>query len=137
MNEQEFDRLLAQTFADQRISDSTYCGTCGYNLRTRSYVGICPECGYRYNARPLKMENIFIPYGIVFPYSEVVSAALGIGLGIALVRGAISSGDASRATFGLIFAALGITFAVRAVLGVRQYRRARAVLKRIEAEAEE
>jgi hypothetical protein len=136
MNPQELERIVDQTYAERRISDSTYCAHCGYNLRTLPYVGICPECGRRYNARPLKMENIFNSYGIVLPYSETFSAALGIGLAIALFRGAAGSGDASRVTFGVIFAALGITFAVRAFVQTRRFLRTREVLKRVEAEEE-
>jgi len=67
----ELQRLSEDIYTDRRITMSTYCGRCGHNLRTLPYVYSCPECGNSYNARPLKLEGIFTPEQVRFPFGNI------------------------------------------------------------------
>lgn len=72
LSNEELVRISEEIYTDRRISSSTYCGRCGYNLRTLPYVGTCPECGSDYNARPLKWEGIFTAEQVRFPFSTLL-----------------------------------------------------------------
>ncbi len=137
MNVQEFAHLLDQLYREKTIAESTWCGRCGYNLRTRPYIGVCPECGHRYNAVPMRMQNIFVPHDVPLPYAEVFSSLVSLGLTFALLRGAAAGVSASQLVFGGMFALLGLLFGWRAWVGLRAYRRHRDVIRRIESESEE
>ena len=64
----DLDRLADDQYQDRRITTSTYCGNCGYNLRTLPYIYTCPECGHEYNARPLVRRGIFDPSEAEIPW---------------------------------------------------------------------
>jgi len=76
----DLEQIADDLYKDRRIIGSVYCGNCGYNLRTLPYVYTCPECGSKYNARPLVMQGIFAPYEIEFPFRDImVTLICGLG----------------------------------------------------------
>ncbi|HUU84893.1 MAG TPA: hypothetical protein VM243_15445, partial [Phycisphaerae bacterium] len=85
----ELERLAEDILADRVIIGNTYCGRCGYNLRTRPYSGRCPECGGQYNARPLRMQGVFDARLVVFPASDIFAALFTLGLGAWMILSGI------------------------------------------------
>ena len=58
------------------LETDLFCGKCGYNLRTLSIFGRCPECGNEYDARPIRMEGLLLGQDIGFPFEEILGAVL-------------------------------------------------------------
>ena len=85
----ELDRLADDIDKDRTITGSIYCGNCGYNLRTLPYAYTCPECGKGYNARPLKMEGVFLPQDTYFPASDTAATLLCAAILFVFIRGSI------------------------------------------------
>lgn len=83
-SESDLERIADDTWKDRRITSATYCGVCGYNLRTLPYVYNCPECGGEYNARPLVMKGIFLPVEGLVPASETWAVLVWAGIGYAV-----------------------------------------------------
>lgn len=76
------ERIREEMFAGRRIADSVYCGRCGYNLRSLPYCYHCPECGSEYNARPLVMKGIHVPFvgGLPAVVGSFVKALIFLGI---------------------------------------------------------
>ena len=147
----ELDRLADDQYLNRRINVPTYCGTCGYNLRTLSYVYTCPECGNSYNARPLHMVNIFLPDQFTFPLGDLISAIIFMAIGLdfaissdafAAILLALKGNDVGNVVvwghFGVAFFLLpiGAVFLVKAWRGIARFVRARLIVRRIRADEE-
>ncbi len=85
----ELQRLSEEIYTDRRITMSTYCARCGHNLLTLPYIYNCPECGNRYNARPLVLEGIFTPDLLRFPFSTLFGAVVAGGGSVLFVLSAL------------------------------------------------
>jgi hypothetical protein len=133
----ELERLAEDHLAERIISMDLYCAGCGYNLRTRPYVGRCPECGGLYNARPLHMEGIFNAQLLVFPIGDVVGALLALGLAAAWIPAGIHSRDERLCLLGLILAVIGFFFARSAWRRAARFFHFRGIARRIESEWKE
>lgn len=83
LNTEELQRLAEEVLANRRISVSTYCAECGYDLRTLPYEYRCPECGNEYNARAVKMVGILVPGHSHFPFGDFFSALFALAVGAA------------------------------------------------------
>ena len=137
LSEEELDRLADEMYLQRRISSPTYCATFGYNLRTLPHVYTCPECGHAYNARPLKMRGIFLPYEYEPPMSDAAATILcAFGAFLLIARG-VNPVDQGLLIIGSGFGVLAIVYAVKFVLGMLRYLRARSIARRIEMDEEE
>ena len=133
----ELERMAAEAYLDRAITGSLYCGDCGYNLHTLPYLYVCPECGNKYDARPLSMKGIFAPHEVEIPFRDVVAAlACGVSSFI-LGNGAFSPPDLFRLSLGLVFAVFGAMFAWHAYVRTGRFVKGIVVMRRIEREQEE
>jgi hypothetical protein len=133
LNSQELERLEDQLWAGERIYHSLYCGECGYNLRTLPYTGLCPECGGRYNARPLKMEGIFLPQNMELPVLDVLMLGIAVTFSILFIRDSINPYDSARMFIGVVGLILSLVFGHRAWSKFSRFLKFRSILKQIES----
>jgi len=132
----ELDRLADDVYFNRRITASTYCAECGYNLRTLPYVYHCPECGQEYNARPLHMKGIFLPADHEPPVGRMFVAGFWYVVAASLIAYAARPVEPLPLAIGLFFLLFAL---VQSVLIIRQWRRfqiARHVARRIKEESE-
>jgi hypothetical protein len=101
-SEQDRERHADDMYTDRRITGTVYCGSCGYDLRTLPYIYRCPECGQEYNARPLKMEGIFMPHMAEVPTREALLGTIFAVGGVVLILSGMNPPDIWRLLFGLI-----------------------------------
>ena len=130
----DLEKLADDIYKDRIITGSTYCGNCGYNLRTLPYIYTCPECGTHYNARPLKMTGIFNRTDLYFPLSELCAAALSAVFAALLIRGAVLSNEYFYFVYGLMFVGIMIAFGARAYIRLCCFVKARSIARRIAAQ---
>ena len=133
----ELDRLAEDILADRVIVGNVYCSRCGYNLRTLSFTGRCPECGGEYNARPLKMDGIFDVRLVEFPAGDVFAAIFTLGLGGWLTLTGIVPLAQWSLFFGLVFLVMGGFFARSAWTRTARFFFCRGVIRRIESGLDE
>ena len=133
----ELDRLADEQYLQRRITSSTYCGECGYNLRTLPYVYTCPECGNQYNARPLHRKGIFDPYALEFPLGDVAATLLSALCSIGIFIRGFRSSSAGTLLIGVMFLVLTILLGVKAYGRLARYLKAKAIARLIAAEEEE
>ena len=134
MHSDELEMLADQTFKDAVITSSLYCDSCGYNLKTLPYVGLCTECGHRYNARPLKMDGIFTPQRLEIPLGDAAAGVLSGLVSAGMIIRALAPSP-SRGVYVLFAVALGLMSAAFAWIMYRKlckYMRFRRIGKRIE-----
>ncbi len=130
----ELSRLADEAYGGRRISDSLYCATCGYNLRTLPYVYRCPECGSGYNARPLAMKGIFLPVETFPPVGDALILILFVGMtGFTFYCG-VNPPDAAWLVTSAVFALMAVHRALRGWARHLAYLRYRDVARRIAAE---
>ena len=134
LSKSDLERLADDTYKGRLITGSIYCGQCGYNLRTLPYVHTCPECGNQYNARPLKMEGIFLPQEAQIPWGDLVAAGFCAGGALLFGASAVGSPDAVRISIAGALAAIASPFVWRAYRGLRRLARTRALAKHIALE---
>ena len=133
----ELERMAAEAYLDRTITGTVYCGDCGYNLHTLPYLYVCPECGNKYDARPLSMKGIFAPHKVEIPFRDMIAAlACGVSSFI-LVNGAFSPLDPFRLILGSVFAVFGLVFVWHAYVRFGQFVKGVVVMRRIEREQEE
>jgi hypothetical protein len=130
----ELEKLADEMYKDRIIRGSTYCGVCGYNLRTLPYIHVCPECGNHYNARPLKMDGIFVLHDTYFPLSELLAALFCGVFAVVVIASGVNPVEPNRLIIGLAGAAIAIAFAVVGYLRLRRFIRARVIALRIARE---
>ncbi|MGD2108571.1 MAG: hypothetical protein PVI86_04180 [Phycisphaerae bacterium] len=131
LSEHDLDRMADDMYKNRRLTESTYCAQCGYNLRTLPYVYTCPECGNEYNARPVLRHGIFSPHDVVFPFKDLLAAmvsAVGVFL---LTYGAPWPPSMGRVVMVLTLAVLGVMFIVQGITGMRRFLQSSRVAQRI------
>jgi len=130
-NTDELDRLADEMLRGARLAHSVYCGECGYNLKTLPYLGQCPECGHRYNARPLKMEGVFNPQSLELPIIDGLTVIMLACMGWFLLRGAFSPLQSGSVFLGAL--TLGVCGAVlsRFISRLRRFLKFRDIESRI------
>ncbi len=134
LSSDDLDRLADDMYKDRRITGTVYCGTCGYNLHSLPYAYRCPECGNRYNARPLKMTGIFTPQETSFPTGDVAAMLFGAPFAVWLIYSGVKLAEKGRFFIGLAFGAGTLILAVRVYSAMASLLRARAVARRIAME---
>ena len=133
----ELERIADEMYLQRGISDSVYCGNCGYNLRTLPYIYRCPECGNRYNARPLKRTGIFDPYEIEPPIGDIAATVFCTLLAALLVIPALKPLSQGRLLFGSLFVLLKVYFGFKAYWRLKRFLKANAIARRIRMEESE
>lgn len=132
----ELERIADDMYRGRMLTLSTYCGDCGYNLRTLPYIYKCPECGNEYNARPLLMKGIFIPYRDDPPFRDLLGI-VGFALATAVIGyGALKPLDIFRLVIALFFMTFTIISAMQFGSKLKHYLRAIQILGRIKREDE-
>lgn len=130
----DLERLADDTFTDRRITSETFCGKCGYNLRTLPYIYACPECGNEYNARALKMRGIFMLYETEIPWSDLFTSLLCVASTAWLVYAAVKQQDVIRIGFALLFVAFTFIFGRQAYAKTARWWKAQVIIRRIQAQ---
>jgi hypothetical protein len=136
LSQQELERISDDVYKNRRITASTFCGNCGYNLRTLPYVYTCPECGQSYNARPLVMKGIFVPYEVEIPWADFLGG--GVFLSGAAWWGIqwYLTGNAAYWVVAVLFLGVSGLFGYRAQKVMGRLLKARWVARRIALEEE-
>lgn len=137
LNTDEMERLADEMYMQRLITTSTYCGKCGYNLRTLPYTYICPECGQSYNARPLKMKGVFQPHEHEPPTGDAAMGLLSALAALLLIARAFADSDMSLLAMGLVFVALLLLYLIRFVQRLVRYIHACSITRRIERDEAE
>ena len=133
----EVARAANEVETDRTLTYSVYCERCGYNLRHAPYVGVCPECGGGYNARPLAMKGIFTPGTVRFPSLDIFLSIVCMVLGAVLIADGIDPVQDWLLIIGGIFAVLGLKLMASIYRDARRYFRMRRVMRQIEAEEDD
>ena len=131
LSNRELDEIAEDTYHNRRITGSIFCGRCGYNLRTLPHVYICPECGNRYNARPLKMKGIFFPRAVYPPFVDMALTGFFGVIAFLLLISALKPLDEGRLFIGVVFAVLTGLFAGRVAQKFQHFIKFRSLSKRI------
>lgn len=137
LSERDREELADDIIKDRRISQSMYCGNCGYNLKTlpRSYH--CPECGSEYRARPARMKGIYLAHENPPPFGEAIATVVfGLASGVLLV-GAWTSKSGGYWATAVIFAAITLTFAGAVVIRTNRFLRTSRLARQIERQQED
>ncbi|MFQ5414328.1 MAG: hypothetical protein ACE5E6_07695 [Phycisphaerae bacterium] len=127
----ELEQLSDGIYQDRIIPTSLYCGTCGYNLRMLRYVGVCPECGHAYNARPLKLEGIFLPHLVEFPAGDAASFVFSGIAAAGLLRAGIAPFRSEYVFVGLAMAAMAVAFLRRTYVKACRFIKFRHIARKI------
>ena len=138
LSERDREELAEDIIRDRRIGISTYCGNCGYNLKTlpRSYH--CPECGSEYRARMPQMKGIYLENVNSLPFLEVIATVVFALMSGVLVVGAWrESNSVGYWVTAMIFTAVTIIFAVAAYIRTNRFLRTARLAREIERQQED
>lgn len=122
----ELARLSEEMWADRRIRTDLCCAQCGYNLKTLTYVGRCPECGSCYSARPPFTKGIFTEDMLRFPLEEIFWMVVCLGVTGFCFLG----GGPTRMVIGGVFGLLGGCYGCLVWKRMGRYLRLRQVHRR-------
>jgi hypothetical protein len=114
------------------IVRDAFCATCGYNLRTRSVVGRCPECGGEYDARPLGRRGILAPQDLRIPYGDYLRFVGCSAGGLLLLHEAIVGGSRWAYFPAIPVLVMGLLFLRHGVKRTVRFVRHRALLRQTE-----
>lgn len=134
----DLERIEEEMFTDRRITGSVYCGRCGYNLRTLPFCYHCPECGNEYNARPLKMKGIYVPFpgGLASVIRSFVGAAAFLAVTPIFAIPAFTAPEphALSIAASLLVAVAGVGYFVQGIDRCRRWLRDITIARRIAAD---
>lgn len=130
----DLDKIAEDIFKDRIILQSTFCGNCGYNLKQLPFAGVCPECGGTYNARPLKMEGIFLPQFTELPLWDLSLFVIFLLIALGAFATGFSPTSWFRLTAAAVLALLSLAHGISADTKLREFLKARRVYKRIDEE---
>lgn len=134
LSSSDLERMADDIYRGRLLTISTYCAKCGYNLLTLPYVYTCPECGNKYNARPLLMKGIFIPSRYELPLRDLF-VVLGFAVATAVIGyGAFKPLDVIRLVIGLFFAASTVICTAQLFNRLMRYIQAVQIIRRIKLE---
>ncbi len=128
-----YDRLRQMGYAFE-VDWPVFCATCGYSLRGLNVVGVCPECGKEYNARPMKMVNVRHPYGTALPWGNIWSAVIGGIITMLLVQSLATQFYVMTAVLAGVFGVATVAFVRLALRGINDHRHAQRALRQMEEE---
>lgn len=112
LSSDELDRMSEDIYKDRRVRTSTYCGKCGYNLKTLPYSYTCPECGNPYNARPLSMKGILVPDGSESAVGTAATVVLAGIVAVATIVAGVSYVAQAAGIFVVLELILGVSLIV-------------------------
>ncbi|UCG32339.1 MAG: hypothetical protein JSU68_11800 [Phycisphaerales bacterium] len=113
------------------------CATCGYRLQGLPKLGLCPECGGDYDARPNRMINVLSPYGGTLPWGDIWAAVICAVFTLLMVRSFLNSFSVIMVVLAVLFASGAVSFGAVAAHKTKQYRYAQHALKQIQAEEQD
>jgi len=122
---------------DRGIQADLFCAQCGYNLRTRSVVGRCSECGNNYDARPTKLQGIFLPHEQRVPFADYLRFLACAASGVLLLYHAVEGGHVWACLLGIPLLIMGLMFLRHAVRATVQCVRQRALRRQIQDSADD
>jgi hypothetical protein len=114
---------------DRGMQYDVYCGKCAYNLRTRPRLGVCPECGNEYDARPLHMEGILLPKNISLPVRQFIGMLFCVSVTLLALYSGLVEGVTWAYVPAVAFFALAIMYAYNSVVRSVSYFRHRALMR--------
>ena len=136
ISSEELDRIADDIDKQRRITSSVYCGNCAYNLRTLPYAYACPECGNEYNARPLIMKGIYLPFQSEFPIREAFITLMCTASTALVGFGSFNPIDPVRLVISAFFLLLTGLFAAQTVARVKRFIKSARIGHRIKLEEE-
>lgn len=131
---EELERLADDAYMDRRIGGYVYCGQCGYNLRTLPYLYQCPECGQEYNARPLTMSGVYLPFQATVPVLDTLTVMFWAVVGVAMLYTGSRPLNEWLIALGAGSGVLAVIYSYRVWTRFRLVFRAMAIERRIRAE---
>lgn len=137
LSEQDREKLADDIIKDRRISQSTYCENCGYNLKTlpRSYH--CPECGSEYRARMPRMKGIYLPHENSPPFGEAVAMVIFAVVSVVLLVGAWKSKSGGHVATAFVFTAITLAIAGAVVVRTNRFLRTSRLARQIERQQDD
>ncbi|RJP32483.1 MAG: hypothetical protein C4547_13875 [Phycisphaerales bacterium] len=123
--------IMAQAYAGETIPVTTLCGRCFYNLRGLSYDGVCPECGWRYNAAPLVMEGVFIARQTSPPIGQGLMALCCSAVAGLLLAYTVTWLSIWALTLAIVMVIAAERWATAFITGLREYRSYLRAMKRL------
>lgn len=134
LDQDQLERLADDAYMDRRIGGSVYCERCGYNLRTLPYLYQCPECGQEYNARPLTMKGVYLPFQATVPVLDTLSVVFWAVVGVVLLYTGSRPLNEWLLALGVGSGVLAIIYSHRVWTRFRLVFRAMAIERRIRAD---
>ena len=131
------DAIADDIYRNRRIGCSTYCGRCGYNLKTLPHVYTCPECGAAYNARFPNMQGVFLHDNVSFPLSDIIANAMFAGVTVLAGLLAFANGSGEWLLLALLCGVVTIIYCVVVVKMLRQFIQFFIIARRIDREKRE
>ncbi len=131
LNTDELDRLADDMLRGSRLTHSIYCGRCGYNLKSLTYTGHCPECGGKYNARPTRMEGIFNPQALELPITDALVVIVTGAMGYYLLSRSLAPVESGGLFFGAVVLAVWGACLYRLIVNLRRFLQFREIESRI------
>ena len=132
IRESELRRLEGDPTRSRTMVGEVFCATCGYCLKTLPFLGQCPECGARYNARSLNMVGIYTSQYLRPPIGLAAGTVLTLGVGLTFLIVAATSPAAWWIALGSLFLLLGLLYLRSLIREAGRYFRSRSVEKLIE-----
>lgn len=126
-----------ELMADRGLIRNTFCGQCGYNLRTRPLIGRCPECGNDYSATPQSMRGIFRPRDLHLPFGTFFLGLICTLIGGPCLYLAVSRGETRAYVPAIPFVIFALSFLWITGSRTVTYVRYRALLRQVEFQTDE
>jgi len=111
------------------IATNTFCGQCGYNLKTLAIFGRCPECGNVYDSRATVQEGILRDEDIHFPWAGVAGSLLSGAIGAGGIIRAVQKGATWAWVPAVAFILLFLLFVIITYRHAAQFIRHRLLLR--------
>lgn len=126
-----------EVLAGTRLGHNIFCKSCGYNLRTLPYVGLCTECGSEYNAHALSMKGIFLADRPPVPIPEMLGFVIcGTGA-VSLLESALNPYIPEAVLLAVLVGACCLLFAYQTFQKARTLWQFQKIYRRIRQQEED
>ena len=117
----DLERMQQDGEEQNYISETVFCGSCGYQLKMLPKIGRCPECGNHYNTLRRMISGVFTPQTVAFPAFDTAAAIASTWLLIWLIGGLLQVFDLWGLMLTITFAVLAPIFIKKAYTGIVRY----------------